>query len=292
MDNPIRSLLEKLQVIDSAAVEEFYPRVRDREDVKAMRCAKSGVIFLSKPQAITAAHYAGKSDFSYWSAATRTLALRETAEEDERRSLQFADLIRGRTWLDFGTGLGGILDLLKNQAGEIWAVELQPGPRNELRNLGYQACASIEDVSTDRLEVVTMFHVLEHLTEPIQVLCSISRKMAPNAKLVVEVPHARDFLMTFLNRAEFKAFTLWSEHLILHTRQSLEVFLSAAGFRNIHIEGFQRYPLANHLHWLAEGKPGGHKKWSVLRSLELDKAYADLLDRMDQTDTLIATAEK
>lgn len=292
MDNPIQSLLVDLQIIDPAMIEEFYPRVRDREDVKALRCSKSGVIFLSKPQVINKAHYVEKTEFSYWAADSRALALRETSEDDERRALQFARLIRGRVWLDFGTGLGGILDLLKDKAGEIWAVELQSGPRNELCRLGYRVYASIEEIPADRMEVVTMFHVLEHLTEPITTLRSIFQKMGSGAKLVVEVPQARDFLMTFMNRAEFKAFSLWSEHLILHTRQSLEVFLRTAGFRNIKIEGFQRYPLANHLYWLAEGKPGGHKKWSVLRTPELDAAYAALLERMDQTDTLIAIAEK
>jgi len=68
VENPIQSLLEKLRVIDPGAIEVFYPRVRDRADVQALRCAKSGVIFLSKPQVISAAHYAEKSAYSwrYW----------------------------------------------------------------------------------------------------------------------------------------------------------------------------------------------------------------------------------
>ncbi len=50
----------------------------------------------------------------------------------------------------------------------------------------------------------------------------------------------------------------------------------------------QRYPLSNHLHWLAHGKPGGHKTWGFLDSAELDAAYAATLARVGACDTLIA----
>jgi hypothetical protein len=111
-------------------------------------------------------------------------------------------------------------------------------------------------------------------------------------KIIVEVPHAKDFLIDFLNLETFKAFTFWSEHLILHTRASLETFLQESGFKNIVIKGFQRYPLANHLYWLSQGKPGGHQHWHYLTTKELDKGYADMLASLDKTDTLIAIAEK
>jgi len=54
---------------------------------------------------------------------------------------------------------------------------------------------------------------------------------------------------------KFKKFTFWSEHLVLHNRFSLAAFLDSANFKNTVISGFQRYNLANHLHWLKEKKP-------------------------------------
>ena len=65
-----------------------------------------------------------------------------------------------------------------------------------------------------------------------------------------------------------------------------------AGFQKIQIKGLQRYPLANHLYWLKNGKPGGHREWTFLRTDKLDTAYEELLDQIDKTDTLIAVAEK
>ena len=94
---------------------------------------------------------------------------------------------------------------------------------------------------------------------PIEFLKSFKNFLKPEGKLVIEVPHANDFLLKTMADEHFKNFTLWSQHLILHTRHSLERFLSASGYNKFIIQGKQRYSVANHLNWLALGKPGGHK---------------------------------
>lgn len=64
------------------------------------------------------------------------------------------------------------------------------------------------------------------------------------------------------------------------------------GLEEIQIEGVQRYPLSNHLNWLANGKGGGHKSpLSALDSDELLDAYQNALARIDATDTLVAIAK-
>ena len=80
--------------------------------------------------------------------------------------------------------------------------------------------------------------------------------------------------------------------MVLHNRYSLKAFLDKVNFKNIVINGFQRYNLANHLHWLKEKKPSGHIKWSMLATDQLDNAYSNMLEKIDMTDTLIAIAEK
>ena len=101
-------------------------------------------------------------------------------------------------------------------------------------------------------------------------------------KVVVEVPHAQDVL---LKLDSFKSFSLWSEHIVLYTKQALQKLLKQSGFKNIHIGGFQRYPLANHIGWLVKGEPGGQNSIHIEAS-----EYEELLISTDQTDTIIATA--
>jgi SAM-dependent methyltransferase len=151
---------------------------------------------------------------------------------------------------------------------------------------------SIDEIPSDlRLDIVSLFHVFEHLSKPLEYLKKIKSTLKKSGKIIIEVPHANDALISLFDLKEFKDFTFWSEHLILHTRNSLELYLKAAGFTNIIISGFQRYPLANHLHWLSKKKSGGHVTMAYLQSQNLNSAYADILNSIDKTDTLIAIAE-
>src|SRR6267378_4730618 len=131
-ENRIQSLLISLGICTPDSIREFYHCVRDRNDVQVMRCHKSGVIFLSRSDHVTESHYANQSDLSYWSADNRKQALLDCYDDDSRRARQFESLIRNRRWLDIGTGVGGVLDLLSHQASEVCAVEPQPAARQEL----------------------------------------------------------------------------------------------------------------------------------------------------------------
>lgn len=291
MASPIQDLLCSLRICDPASVAPYFPRVRDLEDVSVLRCSVSGVIFLSRTDHLSSVHYESKDNFNYWGEATRQDSLLKTAEDDQRRARQFREVIAGKEWLDIGTGLGGILDILSPVAKKVSAVEPQAGARRCLQDLGYQVFQSVDEAPEDSFDVITLFHVFEHFSEPLEMLKKIKSLLRPGGKIIIEVPHAKDVLLSTFDCEAFKAFTLWSEHLILHTRQSLEIFLKEAGFRNISVEGFQRYPLANHLYWLAKGMPGGHVVWSQLRTPGLDVAYASFLSNTDQTDSLILTAD-
>jgi 2-polyprenyl-3-methyl-5-hydroxy-6-metoxy-1,4-benzoquinol methylase len=288
----IEQVLVELRIIDPEAVETFFPSVRDRDDIAVKRCTRSGVIYLSRCDHMHSGHYQDKDDFGYWSGEDRQQATRSTREDDTRRAAQFEYLVRNRRWLDVGTGAGGILDLLSPLADRCAAVEPQQGARRALTDAGYEVFTDITEAARYRFDVVTLFHVFEHLTEPLEALRHIHHALEPGGEVVIEVPHANDLLLTTLDLDAFKAFTFWSEHLILHTRDSLHRFLAAAGFADIEITGLQRYPLANHLHWLARGAPGGHQKWGMLRDAQLDRAYADTLARLGRTDTLVAVARK
>ena len=98
-------------------------------------------------------------------------------------------------------------------------------------------------------------------------------KIKKGGKIIIEVPHAKDILISYFNLESFKSFTFWSEHLILHTRESISRFLTVAGFKDVEVFGIQRYPLANHFYWLKEGKPGGHNILTDLNNKDINNQY-------------------
>jgi SAM-dependent methyltransferase len=293
MENKVAMALCDWGICDATAIEEFYPRVRDREDIAVMRCKRSGVIFTSTSEHMDLSHYSEKHEFPhYWKEDNRGRALLDSFADDSRRKDQFLSVISNKAWLDVGSGAGGVLDLLRPFAATVVAVEPQKRALDALKNENYEAYSDISEVPSNEFDVITLFHVFEHLTDPLALLKIAYDKLKAGGKIIIEVPHAKDFLFAYLDLEEFKKFTFWSEHLVLHNRCSLTAFLDRANFRNTVISGFQRYNLANHLHWLKEKKPGGHIKWSTLSTEQLDSAYSNMLQRIDMTDTLIAIAEK
>lgn len=284
----IENFLGSLGIIDKEEIETFYHRVRDNENIQVKRCKKSGVIFLSSNDHIDYSHYEN------WEAPKDLeIALQGTYEDDYRRSKMFFDLVKGKSYLDFGTELGGILKLYKDVAFEAHGLELQNEIRQILIDRGFRVFRNVNEIPENQMyDVVSLFHVFEHLLEPMETLLEIKSVIKPGGTIIIEVPHARDFLFNQLDLESFKAFTFWSEHIILHTKESLRKILEAAGFKNIKVEGLQRYSFANNLYWLRHNKPGGQKDWKHLSNDEINNAYQKFLQEIDQTDTIIATATK
>ena len=140
-------------------------------------------------------------------------------------------------------------------------------------------------------DLITAFHVIEHLPDPLQVLKSLAEKLSSNGQIIIEVPSSEDALLTLYDSDAFQRFTYWSQHLFLFNSNNLGLLAKKAGLAVKAIQHIQRYPLSNHLHWLSKGKPGGHKAWSFIDSPELNNAYANALAAVGKTDTLVAYLE-
>jgi 2-polyprenyl-3-methyl-5-hydroxy-6-metoxy-1,4-benzoquinol methylase len=290
MNNSAALQLAELGVID---VEASVPVgvTRDRDDIVVLRCPRSGVIFLETSEHIQRGYYETEYDPREDTVVREKKVKRAPLNDTRRRAEQLRPLVRGRRWLDFGTGWGHVVIELNTEA-EI-AVGLDPSEVKQdfMRTHQVQTVAGLDDLRAGMLfDVISLFHVLEHLPDPIGELVALGDRMDKGAVLVIEVPHARDALLTIYRSDAFAAFTFWSQHLVLHTRASLAAALRAAGFMDLSIVGFQRYPLANHLHWLSRGAPAGHMLWPELSVGSLDEAYGAALAAVDSTDTLIAHA--
>ena len=278
----IRETLVAIGAVDPASVVAFALRTRDRE-VTVFRDEAKGVIFIDD-------FYVGDDEYESGEYRGEDVPCFEDLTDTYRRIIAFRHVYEGRRVLDFGCGAGNFLRGAKAMAEAVFGSELQRNYRDRLNADGIPCFADIADAPVD-LGACFMFHVLEHLPDPLPILETIYGKLTPDGVIVVEVPHARDFLMNELSSEEFTAFTLWSQHLVLHTRDSLRRLLEAAGYVDIEISGVQRYGLANHLTWLSTGAPGGHHgPLARIESDALTRAYEESLASIDATDTLVAIA--
>ncbi|MFB9172505.1 class I SAM-dependent methyltransferase [Roseibium salinum] len=289
--NRIFDTLESLGVATLETREVLAEGTRDNEHLPVYRDRLSGVIYIDD-------HYVG--DTVYREGQYRQETIQRSGHRDfelgadtRRRAIAYAQYYVGNTVTEFGCGEGAFLRSISGQAAQVSGIELQSDYVTALTEDGYRCFENAERIKQSSQDVVFAFHVVEHLPDPLAALSDLRRLLKNDGYIVVEVPHASDFLLSHLKSDAFTKFTVWSQHLILHTRESLKRLLLNCGYTDIVVEGIQRYPLSNHLGWLAMQAPGGHKTpLSVLDTPELKSAYQAALQKIDATDTLVAIAKK
>ena len=279
----------KCNLCNSKNYKKRKGTVRDNKNLEIFECGDCGLVFLSEDNHINEAFYENSNmhqsfDFYKWR--------NETLVDDTRRYEFLKSSLVNKKVLDFGSGNGGFLKLTKNISKKVLGVELEKAiiPFYKEENIPFEN--NLDNIS-DKFDIITSFHVIEHIKEPLKILDKLKNLLDDNGRLIIEVPNANDALLTIYENEAFSNFTYWSCHLYLYTQHTLNLLAKQAGFEIEFIKHIQRYPLSNHLYWLSKNKPGGHEKWgNFFDSNELTKAYENQLASLGATDTIIAFLRK
>lgn len=136
--------------------------------------------------------------------------------------------LRGLRLLELGCGLGDFLDLARRAGADVLGVELD-GPYADFAERHHRLPVVRRAIETlapgGPFDVIAMFHVLEHVEDPCAALDSLHGHLAPDGRLLIEVPNfmggARIRLSEFLR----------VEHLYNFSRVTLREILRKTGFR-------------------------------------------------------------
>jgi SAM-dependent methyltransferase len=265
-------------------------KVRDKASLGVLRCDDCGLVYLESFDHIPDDYYTEEYTERNHPGETWREVLNKCRVDDLRRAADLGSLVANKTFLDVGCGVGGVLLELKDRCRQLAGVELQERWRGPLSKAGIEVRESLDSFSGRAFDVIGLFHVLEHVKDPVPFLKKLVKMLALGGQLIIEVPSADDALLSLYHCRPFSEFTYWSPHLFLYNRRTLGMLLDKAGLKTHYIRQLQRYPLSNHLRWLSVGKPGGHIDWSFMDSPRLTAAYADQLGALGLTDTLLASA--
>ncbi len=262
--------------------------VRDNAKISVLECRDCGLVFLSSFNHIEIDHYE-KSGMHDGDCQDITQWLCESESDDIRRYNYLKTIITDNTLLDFGCGPGGFLDLTKKVSKNVYGVEIEERLHLEYKKRNLNVFRNLQEASESGLKwkVITMFHVLEHISDPIGILNSLSLLLSENGEIIIEVPNSNDALLTLYGNREFQNFTYWSNHLYTFNARTLKDLVQKTGLRVNWIKHIQRYPLSNHFYWLINGEPGGHKLMDFLNGEKLNKEYEAGLAAVSATDTII-----
>ncbi|HEY7244294.1 MAG TPA: class I SAM-dependent methyltransferase [Xanthobacteraceae bacterium] len=100
------------------------------------------------------------------------------------------------SFLDIGCGDGRYLDLFEGwglSKDRIYGLDFSEKQVRRLRQRGYQVYQGrVEDcaeIATGSIDLATMFHVIEHVADPVGVMNRIVEWLSPGGSLVVETPN-------------------------------------------------------------------------------------------------------
>lgn len=156
-----------------------------------------------------------------------------------------------RTILDIGCGYGALLKLVKEQTGaETWGIEV-------IKEVAEKAKNQTDNVITGKVEnlfylipdnyfdCITFNDVLEHLSEPAEVLKMIKPKLSENGIIISSIPNVR-YLSNLYNLLIKKDWEykedgiLDSTHLRFFTKKSMKRMFEEAGYRLIKQAGINK----------------------------------------------------
>lgn len=215
--------------ICSSPDRELYCR---KDSINVFRCCQCGLIYAGEIQSSKniEKHYS-KEYFEIY-LKTEPIHLKNRFEKriKEIKKIKFPGML-----LDVGCGVGSFLRLARDEGYETSGVELSRyAAEHAWNNFGLRVFNSeLNDAgfAPKTFDIITLWHVLEHVTDPKKFLIEVNRLLKKNGLLVVEVPNigsiaARISLMNWELMAP-------KEHLFYFNPHTINRLLKETGFSTI-----------------------------------------------------------
>jgi 2-polyprenyl-3-methyl-5-hydroxy-6-metoxy-1,4-benzoquinol methylase len=97
------------------------------------------------------------------------------------------------TLLDIGAGTGNFCETSKQNSWDVYGVEPNKNAREIAAKKNIFLHQSIEDFKGQQFDVVTLWHVLEHLPDLENTITAIQKLLKPKGVLIVAVPNFNSF---------------------------------------------------------------------------------------------------
>lgn len=148
--------------------------------------------------------------------------------------------------LDFGCGGGSFLKRMADQGWNVTGLDAAVGAVREVQDeLGLNALVGSlphPDLRPGSFDVVTMWHSLEHVHQPLEILREAHRLLVPGGKLVVATPNMESLPFHWFGQSWFGLDL--PRHLTHFTPKSLREMLETAGF------AVEQVRMLRHADWL------------------------------------------
>ena len=102
--------------------------------------------------------------------------------------------------LDIGAGTGDFLVVAKNDGWQITGIEPNAKAKEIAINKGVSFAESLSALESHSFDIITMWHVLEHVPNLDEYLTELKRLIKPTGTIVIAVPNFKSFDANFYGR--------------------------------------------------------------------------------------------
>lgn len=151
---------------------------------------------------------------------------------------------------------------------------------------------TVPDDMYEKYDLVTMFHLIEHITTPVDFLQKVASLIKPNGYLLMEMPNVANMIMDV--SSYFSDFFYIRDHVAYYTPELLKHMVEKAGYTVIKQRGTQIYSILNHMNWIINGIPQYiNPSYDVPAELKwLDDYYKTYLDKTIKSEYMYLLAKK
>lgn len=273
-------------------------RVRDSIKHKVVKCQSCGLLQLSPMPSIDEdkEFYDQNLQAKNIKEPTNLKVIEENFLPDTKRRANLVSkyVPKDHALLDVGSGYGFFLQEMQNREYNVTGIEISKERRkisSKVTNVKVLDINLYEnDTGLPTFDCITLFHVLEHINNPVYFLKIIKKHLNKNGKLIIEVPNADDLLLDACR--EYRDFFWQRAYLLYFDGKTLKKTVQKAGFSIVDISYIQRYGIENFMNWFIMGKPqlkkpafqtNGTYKW-------LEDYYKKYLCKIGRPDTLMLIA--
>lgn len=133
--------------------------------------------------------------------------------------------------LDIGAGTGDFLAYAKSKKWEVTGIEPSEKAKKLALKKGVKFVQNTEELSDNSFDVITMFHVLEHVEDLDKQLSELKRISKPNGIIIIAVPNFKSF--DAKHYKEFWAAYDVPRHLWHFSKTSIQKLFSEKGIELI-----------------------------------------------------------
>jgi 2-polyprenyl-3-methyl-5-hydroxy-6-metoxy-1,4-benzoquinol methylase len=95
--------------------------------------------------------------------------------------------------LDIGAGTGEFLSVAKNNGWNVTGIEPSPKAKAIAENKGVSFVPNLDSIPSQSFDVITMWHVLEHVPDLDHQINELKRIVKPNGTIIIAVPNFNSF---------------------------------------------------------------------------------------------------